>query len=277
MDLARPAEVGADDDLADARPQAGCSQRLHIFCVAHRGQAIEVEAAEWIEGERFAALVGTPAGSLEDRAGLLSWAQVHAEVVQRVWGRDQAAIPLRFGTVFTGNGLEEARDRIRRWLDMEAERLDEVMALIRGREEYGVELSCLPDGLAERLAKEDPALAAARAEADAATGGTAFLLRYRLQAVHDRAAADFAARISSEVRARLDQVAVGVCLDTLSRKRGQDEPLLLLKASCLLDGGRVDDFVATLEDAVGADPELQVRLTGPWPPYSFVNSSRRET
>lgn len=47
------------------------------------------------------------------------------------------------------------------------------------------------------------------------------------------------------------------------------EPAILTSAY-LVDGERVDEFRARIEELASRRTDVQVVVTGPWPPYSFV-------
>jgi Gas vesicle synthesis protein GvpL/GvpF len=48
----------------------------------------------------------------------------------------------------------------------------------------------------------------------------------------------------------------------------------VLNASYLVPHSRGDDFAAAVAELADEYPVLQLELTGPWPPYSFIEPDR---
>ncbi len=75
----------------------------------------------------------------------------------------------------------------------------------------------------------------------------------------------------------IDRTLSGIAI--AARRNPPEEPLLadatewmIFNGAYLIRGGRAAEFTAATNALAGAHPGLQVRLTGPWPPYSFADS-----
>jgi hypothetical protein len=66
-------------------------------------------------------------------------------------------------------------------------------------------------------------------------------------------------------------------MDTLKAKAAQAKELklfsdrLLFNASFLVDKNNIDGFSGEVERLVGDHPSLNIKYSGPWPPYNFVD------
>ena len=186
-------------------------------------------------------------------------AVAHSAVVGHC-ARRLPTLPLRLLTLFSSDARAVARVRRRRVTV--ARRLTRVA----GRSEWGVQARLgAGGGPPARRAR-----AAARRQTAGLSPGTRFLeLRRRQRAATHGLAAHTRAAAAALYRAltRHADEARQRPLVTVSGR-----PALLLDAAFLVSAARVPQFRQAVRDESprAADRGLHVRLTGPWPPYSFV-------
>jgi hypothetical protein len=163
----------------------------------------------------------------------------HERVVQAVM-KDGAVLPLRFGTMLDGDQSLEGVLVARR------DELLRALARVRGRVEIGVR-------------------ALARSGANAAPPGRERSGReYMLTRLREHRRADEAAR---SLHAPLAAMACD------SRLRAPTPPHARLASTYLVDRVRIEEFRARVEELAARHEDLDVVLTGPWPPYSFVGEA----
>jgi hypothetical protein len=189
---------------------------------------------------------------------LTGLAQRHHAVVLAAMDAVDRVLPLRLGTVLTGP------DAARQFLDRRAGELSDGLREVDACREWGITIGQTDDAI--------PTAAAAEGGAGSDVGvGTAYLRRRREQideAQRRRAAqADVAAAVADAVRATAVRAAPG------PRSAGG----VLLDESYLVRRGSEDRFLTVVDDCGSQLRErgLRLRLTGPWPPYSFVPSTLR--
>lgn len=202
---------------------------------------------------------------IEERLADLDWvsacALAHEAVVEHF--RDASALlPMKLFTLFASD------ERALTHLGQSRERLDQVLDRVAGRVEWGVRAR-----LDEARARE--VLAAEARQAGPIGSGTNFLLRKKRE---QEASRDLAGRLRAEVDAAWDDLAA--VADEASRRSPATAPeqggKLFLDAALLVP----TDRTAELEAAVGrfadrlATKGGEVTLTGPWPPYHFVEEAR---
>lgn len=195
--------------------------------------------------------------NLEQMAWLERTARAHDEVVR--WAADHGATaPLRMLTIC--NDDTAVLDRVDDMYD------DLVAALSRidGRHEWSIKLVRPPATEARPVRGSTP---------PAAGGGAAYLRAKKAAAEAQRAGQDSAARTAQEVYEELSGLAVAG-----RRLRPQDPRLsglvgtMILNAAYLVDDAASDSFTSAATRIAEAHPEIETRVDGPWPPYSFIET-----
>lgn len=192
---------------------------------------------------------------LEDPSWLGRAAFEHHRVVEAVAAAGPV-VPASLATVYHDeSGLAAALERHRGEL---AAALDRVA----GRTEWGVK------------AYERADAPAGSGAAPAATGGgpgLAYLNRRRAElSARDRRHQE-AADAAAAVHDRLSHRAVAAALHPPQDRRVSGEPdPMVLNGAYLVDDERTEDFEREVRALARGQAALRLRLTGPWPPYSFV-------
>jgi hypothetical protein len=204
--------------------------------------------------------------NLEDLAWLEAVARAHHSVIDAA-SRLFPLLPTRLATVYTSDESMAAVLGARR---------EELLAALRrvgGRVEWGVRAYAIPEE-----EREDAAPAGSPAPAAAGGAGMAYLKRRRAQ-LSARAESWRAALAGARaVHAHLSRHAVLTRLHPpQSPQLSGDQREMMLNAAYLLDADEGSGFVTQVAAAADAHPELDLDLTGPWPPYSFTADDSEET
>lgn len=197
-----------------------------------------------VDADRLSGLLDT---DLTEDSELVVRAREHDLVVRTAAGHGPV-LPFRFGTVLRDDA---AVDRLL------AQHHDAALALLAhvdGRQEWGVTLH------AQRPADDDPSTSDR-------TSGAAYLAS-RGRRLHDM----------DERRTRQRDVADSIRHDLaswvadLADRRGGDA---VLDVAVLIDRTAERDFLAHVGQLAvrAADGGLQLTTTGPWPPYSFTDTT----
>ena len=186
--------------------------------------------------------------NLERPAWLAAQARAHDRVLAQAVGRT-ALVPFRFGTVY----VSEAR--VRELLHARSLELIAQLDRLRGRVELGVK--------AFASAAEPVSAAATPAS------GRDYLLLKQRERTRSAEVAAAARERAGVVHDRLASLAEDARANPPQRHElsGRAEPMLL-NGAYLVPVERQDAFAAAAEELQGASLELE--LTGPWPPYNFV-------
>jgi hypothetical protein len=193
--------------------------------------------------------------NLEDLVWLERAARAHHGVVDAL-SRGGPVIPARLATVYRD------RDAVAQMLA--ERRADFVAALDRvdGRVELGVKAYVVPVD--------------ADAAVDEGSGGpgTAYLRKRRAQLTRRDESQRVAAQSAVEVHAALSERAEAARRHAPQDRRlsGEDTEMVL-NGAYLVRESDVGEFAALLEALSRRHPPVRLRLTGPWPPYSFAGQA----
>ncbi|MDJ1134375.1 GvpL/GvpF family gas vesicle protein [Streptomyces iconiensis] len=206
------------------------------------------------QGDLFAVVSEAPENLTPKRRELLAHQRVLSEA-----GATKTVLPMRFGSVSDDDETVTGvlADRAAHFL----ERLD----ALEGMVEYNIKATHEEEAVLHRVMADQPELRAA-SEANRAAGGGSYEERLRLgemvaSAVQAREAVD-----ADTVRRTLAPLAHDV-------SEGPESMGWLANFSFLVDHDTVADFAAAVEDLRMAEPQLELRLSGPLPPYSFVDKT----
>ena len=177
-------------------------------------------------------------------------------------------VPMRFATVVPD------REDVERLLEHDGPRLARTLEQLRGRSEWGVKVIATDP---EAVAAGSDELKQLAAELEAAPAGRAYLLRRQLE----QAAQDHADAALDRLAHQCHEAVAGVA-EALTRLAGRRDPgdagEVVVDLAVLVSDDRraaLDAAVADLRGRYG-HVGVTVDLTGPWPPYSFVDGVEPE-
>lgn len=271
----RPSTAGETDDSDPSDFDEG----RYLYCVVDtEGQTaaspaesgVDDETPFLIERDGLGAVVHECAAPYEsaDPGTVREWLLEHQAVVDEAGAAFGTPLPFRFGTILKGDD-----ERVREWVDSEEDTLREALAEFSGQWEYRIEVVRDRDAFDEGLAATDDRLADLRQRRDDASEGTAFLLdkqyeealrevRERRLAEETAALADRLGEIATEVR-EVDRSA------SLLDDRDGDADAHRSSLTILAREDR-EEAVGDVLDEYADRPGVEIRFTGPWPPYSFA-------
>lgn len=252
----------------------------YLYCVVDTadatGASLSVEGIGGQEpylvtGGDLAAVV-QPCESLydsEDPAQVKRWLLQHQTVVEAVGERFDTPLPFRFDTVLQGDD-----DGVREWLETERESLADALASVAGRWEYRVEVTGSDERFEEEVVAGDERLSELRSEIEAASEGTAYMKERQYERrLSDRLGARWdeeMATLASDLEALASEVReTDPSGQTLAGERERESAdhrtvftLLASEEGASAVGDRLDE--------TASKAGVEVRFTGPWPPYSFT-------
>ncbi|WP_030542272.1 GvpL/GvpF family gas vesicle protein [Streptomyces albus] len=187
------------------------------------------------------------------RRDLLAHQHVLAEA-----GADGAVLPLRFGS------LSADDDAVLAVLGEHAEHYRAQLTELDGRVEYNVKAVHREEDVLRLVVTEDPEIRALT-ESNRASGGGSHEDRLRLGEL-----------VAGAVRAReaQDGKAVEAALASAAEQQspGPESSGWLVNQSFLLRRDEAADFMESVEELRRDHPHLDIQVTGPLPPYSFVRA-----
>ena len=261
----------------------------YVYCVVRAdGDATFSPETTGIEDEPISIVTAAGVGAVvhetdevydsADLGRIRRWVVRHQSVVDEATEAFGTPLPFQFDTIVRGG--DEA---VRAWLREERERLATALDSLAAHREYRIEVVRTDPVADERLEADDDDLDSLADRIDDADEGTAFLLEKQ----YDRRAAELrrARReaLTADLRERLagharevhelertpDASLEGIAGGGDEGARGERETICRLTLLAHLDRERA---IGEVLDDVAAEPGLEVRFTGPWPPYTFAPS-----
>jgi HAMP domain-containing protein len=274
---ARTASRTADDD--SSADELG----WYVYCVSHDGVPPDMLATQELASLTLIceAGLGAVAGRvslgefgeepLRDRLNDLTWledtARAHEQVVNSI--RElTTVVPMRLCTIYRS---EEA---VREMLLRERDFLGESLQRLTDRAEWGVKVFARAGQPHDEQEGSTASVGRSAEQAPQAGPGEAYLLGRQREGLRRREAED---RLEEQCAHAHEQLAAGAAEARTNPPQSPElsgrEDQMILNGVYLVDAPRTDRFL----EIVGALSEeydglgLDVELTGPWPPYNFVN------
>ncbi|QRP49679.1 GvpL/GvpF family gas vesicle protein [Amycolatopsis sp. FDAARGOS 1241] len=189
--------------------------------------------------------------NLEDLDWLAAVARAHDAVIANLVDR-APVVPIRLATVYHDD------ESVRAVLEQRAEDFERTLRHVSGRIEWGVK--------AFLDTEPEPAPAASPGKG----AGVAYLARRRSALAAREERQQRAAEEVHRLHAALSELAVDACTHPPQSRAlaGEDGPMVL-NGAYLVDTGQSGRFAEAVDSCGRESGVLSVRLTGPWPPYSF--------
>ena len=200
---------------------------------------------------------------LRDPDWLEQKVQAHNTVLAAALG-ETTVLPFRFGAIYNGE------EHVRAMLSERAE-LAPALSRLNGALELGVK------GFLDGAVVRDRLSRSRGIDSGEATGGRAYMERRRLEQQLDDDVRAFAASCAEASHERLSAAASEARANP-PQYQSDAAREMLLNGAYLVRADREDDFRRTvqgLEERFG-DDGVTYELTGPWPPYNFVDGEEAE-
>ena len=212
------------------------------------------------------------------------WLLEHQAIIDAAGERFGTPLPFRFDTILTGDD-----ERVREWLTEEAGTLSAHLDELAGHWEYRIEVARDDTAPDEAFANDDR-LADLEDRIESADEGTAHLLETQYEQRRDELRHERRAERTRELAERLeplarevrelspertttlddgDTTAAGDQEDATAAGDSREGTTTQARVSVLAHESAADAIGEEL-DAVVAEPGVEVRFTGPWPPYTFA-------
>ncbi|GAA3819844.1 GvpL/GvpF family gas vesicle protein [Streptomyces phyllanthi] len=209
------------------------------------------------EGGLAAIVSDAPEGLRPKRNDLLAHQNVLSEA-----GAGGAVLPMRFGSVAPD---DEAVTGV---LAERADHYLERLKALDGRVEYNIKATHNEEAVLHRVMAESPEIRAFT-EANRQAGGGTYEDRLRLGEMVAAAVQNLEAEDAAVVRRELEPAAEAATV-------GPESTGWIANVSFLVDRGTAEAFLAAVEEVRTGHPELELRVNGPLPPYSFVEPGPSE-
>jgi hypothetical protein len=207
----------------------------------------------------------------DDPERIKVWVLAHSDVVDAAWERTGTVLPMSFDRIVRPGDGVDADEQVARWLATEGDGYRATLERLRGKVELGVQLLWEPRVIAAAVAAGDAEIQTLQAELVGKSKGAAYFSQQKIERALRQA---LTARAEEDYRTCFRQITAlfpEVCVNELKKVPDRQ---MILNLSVLAPKERVSELGALL---TGFQSEgIEVRFTGPWPPYSFVRPSHAE-
>jgi hypothetical protein len=208
---------------------------------------------------------------IDRRAGDLEWLGAigyrHQAVVADLM-KQTAIIPLRAFTMFS------SETTLRDYLQSNRATLSKILDRLDDKREYTLRIELEPQRWNDALVSRVESLRALSAEIDAASAGKAFLLRKKLDEEKKRASRQAEQQLVAEIeQAVAEKLACDVIAESRVERDGAFPQINVLINRD--EESRLQELHASLADRY-ANEGVNLAITGPWPPYTFVGRMKAE-
>jgi len=254
---------------------------LYAYCIVRRHSGADVvarypdllfiEAGGFLVATKYVFAIEYSDANRKARLADGEWLErnvrKHLSVIEMIM-EEQQVIPFNFGTVF------KTRESLVGFLGDYAPKLAGVFDSLEGKEEWAVKVYRDDAALLRRLHLDSPAVAALEKEISDAPPGKAYLLKKKKEELlAGELESVRAGHADAVVRALLPLAAEHVLGLAGGVEVPGQEGRLLLNGAFLVPKGEVDAFIRAAEalEMRYREAGLSLDVTGPWPPYDFVN------
>jgi hypothetical protein len=203
-----------------------------------------------------------------DENTVKKWVRTHQGVLDEANKALGTVIPMGFDTILHSKDAAIPPDQVvKDWLKEDHKRLQGVLEKIKGRDEYGVQITYAPGLLAKQISDESHKLRGIREKIAASSQGTAYMYMQKLEKTireeMEKLAGEWFKDFYGRIKCHCDDIVVE------KTKKLDGNKVMLLNLSCLVTREKVTNLGEELEK-INNTEGFSVHFSGPWPPYSFV-------
>jgi hypothetical protein len=195
-----------------------------------------------------------------------SWVRLHNDVIDTAWSKAGSVLPMRFNVIIKADDGRSADENVRRWLELEYSSLQAKLDEFRNKVELGVQVLWDPAVIAQRIVEGNEEIKALRAEIATRSRGAAYFLEHKIAGAVKEEMERKAQRDFATCYERLKERSEGT---HVNKVRKQDDKAMIANLSLLVRRERVQEIGALLQET-GGEEGVEIRFTGPWPPYTFA-------
>ncbi len=199
---------------------------------------------------------------------VVTWVVEHSNVVETTWDLIGTVIPMRFDVIVTPGGLKTADEHVIEWLQSEYDTLKLKLEEFRDKAEFGIQVFWEAKMLSLAIAEENEEINKLRQEMNTKTDGVAYFYRQKIEKILkqelEKKADEYYHTFLTQTKRSVEDIHIA------SVKKNGDRDMLM-DISVLIRKDRIKELGRDL-GRIKKEMGLDVRLTGPWPPYSFVTT-----
>lgn len=226
----------------------------HVYSISHKDLSVFVHNCD-----------AKPYDS-KNQDEVAKWVLIHEKVIEKAMEEFGTVLPFRFNTIIQAEDEQKVNQQVVNWLKDDHNPLKEKLERLKGKAEYGVQISWDVEVISSEITREEKEFQSLAKEIDKMPEGLAYMNRQKLQNLLKK-------RLEKEADVYFKRFfsAIKRCVEDVKIEKAKREPepkQMIMNLSCLASDG-AKTLSKELENMDKLDGFF-VRFTGPWPPYSFV-------
>ena len=207
----------------------------------------------------------------DDDEVVKGWVLTHQKVLDAAVEGFETVLPMGFDTIIQRKDEADLKQVVKDWLEENYDDLQEKMARVRGKQEFGVQILWDPKVIARQITETSEEIKALDEEMKSKPEGTAYMYKQKLEKLLKQKMEERADECFKEFYAKIKNCVDDIVVE--KTKRIEEDKQMLMNLSCLVHKDKVEGLGEELEEIEGMEG-FSVRFTGPWPPYSFVTPGK---
>ncbi len=237
----------------------GTENPAQLISVLNGLRGISGAKLEVVSCERIAAVVCSVQKNavVTDRSGTLEYAGLVDNL-----SKEFTLLPVRFGSVM------ESNDEIRKMLQKNYKEIEKNLLKVEGRVEFGLKVFCDPEKLQARFNAKGEAEIKTVDNTVKGQNNSVFKDYVNKKLIEYRIEESLLSYVNSVIQ-EITECCAG--LEAISKYKKMPSPTNIIDALFLIDKEMTDQLIRLVKDLQTRYPDLNFILTGPWPPYNFVD------
>ncbi len=177
-------------------------------------------------------------------------------------------IPFNFGTIY------KSKESLKKFVGAYANDFKKALLYLENKEEWSVKAFCNKQKIIENIVVLSQNVADIEAQIKASSPGKAYILKKKKSDILGKEINSIYNTISKHLFTCMNELPDEYRLNALStEKLSEEDDDMIINAAFLLRKESVDTFITCTESLIIEHENigLSLEVTGPWPPYSFIN------
>jgi len=272
-----PREEAAEVAIPDEKLAPSAGKGRYIYGIAATSESISLGQIGIESGEVYtlpykdicAIVHNCPTEPYKsDDETVKEWVRTHQKVLDEAKERLGTIIPLGFDTILQPkDDVTDPGQVVRDWLKEDYERLRTMIDRVKGKDEYGIQISYEPKQLSELIARQSEEVRKIKEEMSSKSPGLAYMYKHKLEKAIGSEMERLADKYFKDFYRGIKQYTEESIVEK-NKKLAKDK-MMLMNLSCLVAREKVEGLGNELERINNVEG-FSVHFSGPWPPYSFV-------
>jgi hypothetical protein len=195
-----------------------------------------------------------------------NWVVAHNLVVEMAWKETGTVLPMTFNCIIQPVEGHSAEEVVQAWLRKEKDHFQAKLAYLEGKVELGVQVIWTRKVLAANLLRQDEELRLIAESMKGKPRGMTYFFQQKLEKALAAKLVEKAEKDCRHQQEALTGLSEEVTLNKLKKLEGEQQ--MILNLSLLACSDRIEAIGETLDTF--EEEGVEIRFTGPWPPYSFT-------